>query len=69
VFSRDWRLVTGSDDRTIRVWNPDTGKELLGLTGHADAVTALCYSPDGRLLVSGSADGTVKVWEADPEEK
>jgi WD40 repeat protein len=69
VFSPDGeRLATAGDDRAIRLWDPNTGKQLLCLTGHAGAVTSLAFSPDGRVLVSGSADGTVKVWEAAPAE-
>jgi WD40 repeat protein len=46
------------------VWNAQTGAELLVLKGHANAVRALAFSPDGRRLASGGDDRTIKVWEA-----
>jgi hypothetical protein len=41
----------------------DRVRPRLTLKGHADAVLALAYSPDGRLLASGSTDGAVKIWD------
>jgi WD40 repeat protein/sterol desaturase/sphingolipid hydroxylase (fatty acid hydroxylase superfamily) len=60
----DGRLIaSGSEDRTVKVWDARTGKDLLTLQGHARAVRCVALSPDGRRAVSGSADGTVKVWD------
>jgi hypothetical protein len=58
----DGKLVSGSYDRTIRVWDPKSGTCKLLLIGHLGDVTALAALPDGR-LVSGSADKTIRVWE------
>jgi WD40 repeat protein/tetratricopeptide (TPR) repeat protein len=41
----------------------DTGKEILTLRGHANAVTSVAWSPEGTQLASGSWDGTVKLWD------
>ena len=58
------RIVSGSADRTVKVWDAETGQELLSLKGHAGLVSSVAISPDGKRIVSGSADKTVKVWDA-----
>jgi eukaryotic-like serine/threonine-protein kinase len=55
-------IVSGSFDKTIKVWNPQTGKLLRTLSGHSDAVRAIAISQDGSLLASGSSDKTIKIW-------
>jgi WD40 repeat protein/serine/threonine protein kinase len=57
------RLFSGWGDGTIKVWNVDTGKEVLTLRGHASHVTCLVLSSDGKCLFSGSEDATVKAWD------
>ncbi|KAH8102852.1 WD40-repeat-containing domain protein [Cristinia sonorae] len=54
-------LITGSYDRTARVWNLETGRELHCLTGHTRAVRALQF--DEAKLITGSMDHTLKVWD------
>jgi WD40 repeat protein len=56
-------LISGSADQTIKIWNFNTGEEILTLTGHSSFVNRLALTPDGRLLVSTSADQTIKIWE------
>nr|GAT61274.1 predicted protein [Mycena chlorophos] len=54
-------LVTGSYDRTARVWNLESGEELHCLKGHTRAVRALQF--DSVKLITGSMDHTLKVWD------
>ena len=54
-------LITGSYDRTARVWNLETGRELHCLTGHTRAVRALQF--DEAKLITGSMDHTMKLWD------
>jgi eukaryotic-like serine/threonine-protein kinase len=64
AFSPDGqRIVTGSDDRTAKVWEAASGRELLTLKGHG-AVGYIAFLPDGQRIVTGSWDRTAKVWEA-----
>ncbi|KAI0702323.1 hypothetical protein BC835DRAFT_1404390 [Cytidiella melzeri] len=54
-------LITGSYDRTARVWNLDTGRQLHCLAGHTRAVRALQF--DAAKLITGSMDHTMRVWD------
>ncbi|KIM25798.1 hypothetical protein M408DRAFT_73853, partial [Serendipita vermifera MAFF 305830] len=69
-FSRDGRhIVSGSNDRTIRVWDAETGATVTGpLEGHTGSVNSVSFSPDGRRIVSGSWDKTIFVWDAETGE-
>ena len=66
AFSQDGRhIVSGSHDRTIRVWDAQTGDQVGNpLQGHTDSVWSVAFSQDGRHIVSGSGDRTIQVWDA-----
>ncbi len=58
----DQTLVSGSADKTIKVWNLDTGQMRRTLVGHSDIVRSVTFRPNGQVLVSGSGDKTIKIW-------
>ena len=58
------RVVSGSDDGTVRVWEAASGECVRELRGHTGWVRSVALSADGGRVVSGSDDGTVRVWEA-----
>ena len=57
------RAMTGSEDKTVRVWDLDTGVCEQTFTGHSGQVAAVAVSTEGRHAVSGSEDRTVRVWD------
>jgi WD40 repeat protein len=58
------RIVTGSRDNTVRIWEARTGRCVATLAGHQKAVSGCAWSPDGQRIVSASWDKTLRIWEA-----
>jgi WD40 repeat protein len=59
------RVVSGSYDKTVRVWDTQSGAQVLPpFRGHLDYVTSVNFSPDGLHIVSGSRDHTIILWDA-----
>ena len=65
AFSPDGtRIVTASGDKTARVWDAATAKEIAVMRGHGNRVTSAAFSPDGTRIVTASDDNTARVWDA-----
>lgn len=56
------RIASAGGDQTARIWDTETGENLLTLTGHKSYVEAIKFSPDGRHVATASRDRTIKFW-------
>src|SRR5262245_11812940 len=65
AFSADGtRVLSGSDDDTIKLWDAATGALIRTFEGHSGWVSSVAFSADGARVLSGSRDKTIKLWDA-----
>ncbi|MFN6569433.1 NACHT and WD40 repeat domain-containing protein [Dendronalium sp. ChiSLP03b] len=63
AFSQNGKvLATGDGDGMVRLWETNTGRELVSCKGHTYWVNSIAFSPNGQILASGSDDRTLRLW-------
>jgi len=66
AFSPDGtRFATAGFDGIASVWDTETGKEIINLSGHSSTVIGISFSPDGKYIATASVDGTAKLWDSE----
>jgi WD40 repeat protein len=63
VYSDGRRAISASYDRTLKIWDLETGQALRTLEGHTDTVNAVAAYANGRRAISASEDKTLKIWD------
>ena len=58
-------IVSGSCDKTIKIWDSNSGGLLKTFEGHTDNVTSVNFTTDGKKILSSSKDKTVKLWDSE----
>lgn len=61
---KQW-LVSGSSDKTVKLWDFESGQLLKTFKGHGGAITSVCIGPDNRRIVSTGEDNTLKLWDVE----
>ena len=65
AFSPDGKtILTGSEDKTARLWDAATGRPLGQPIVHSGAVWSVAFSPDWQTILTGSYDETARLWDA-----
>src|SRR5882757_3344872 len=59
------KVVSGSADGAVKLWDIDIGKANAKWTGHTRFVTSVCWNRDDGRVISGSKDGTARVWDVE----
>jgi len=59
------KIVSGSVDGIVKLWDIDASKIIVKWTGHVDVISSVCWNRDGGRILSGCFDGTAMVWDAE----
>jgi hypothetical protein len=66
AFSPDGkRALSGSHDKTVRLWDVESGRLVRTFVGHWDTVLSVAFTPDGKRALSGSDDKTLRLWDVE----
>ena len=65
---RDGGLLSGSDDKTAKVWNPAIGQEKMTLIGHTSKINSVCQLKDGFVATASGYDDTIILWNVENKE-
>src|SRR5262249_12475796 len=64
AVSHDGRFIlSGGHDKTLRLWDANTGKQIWQLVAHRDVLRSVAFSPDGKRALSSGQDGAVHLWD------
>jgi len=50
-------------DQTAKIWDIETGKEIMSLNGHEGEIVSLNFSAEGDKIITGSFDHTARIWD------
>jgi WD40 repeat protein len=56
-------VLTSSNDKTARLWDAETGKQLRQFAGHTAFLANVTFSPDGNTMLTSSGDATAMLWD------
>src|SRR5580693_7607063 len=66
VFSHDGKLLASAGwDDTVKLWDPDSGKEIASFKAHTGMVNVVAFSPDSKILASGGRDNVIVLFDVD----
>jgi WD40 repeat protein len=70
AFSSDGRfMASGSADKSVKLWEADSGKSIKAIMRHPSAIMCVSFSPDSNILAAGAEDGTITLWDLNYRER